>query len=130
MSTSGKSATTISMFGTIVSLWRSFVISIGIQWNAAYARARKIGCGAAFVNTQPAARDAWKSSPSGRQESASARQGHFVRLPNYPTQAKRWLEWGTHLRQLRLSGSLPDHFPYQTSQRLSGGRTMAASALQ
>ncbi len=52
----------------------------------------EVGSGAAFVNAQPDAKDKWRSSASGRQESASERQGHSVQRSNRPTQAKVGLE--------------------------------------
>jgi hypothetical protein len=50
---------------------------------------RKIGSGAAFVNTQWDAKGEWRLSASGQQEDVSKRQGHSVQLSNCPTQAKK-----------------------------------------
>jgi hypothetical protein len=41
------------------------------------------------------AKDESKSNPIGRQGDGSEQQGGFARNCNYPTQAKRRLEWAT-----------------------------------
>jgi hypothetical protein len=53
-----------------------------------YVNIRKIGTGAAFVNTLRTAKDEWRLSASGRQEGVSERQGHFVQLRTAPLKPK------------------------------------------
>ena len=73
-SISGKRGTTISIFATTRSLWRSFATFIEIQSSAGCAGVLRTGSGAVFATTQPAVRDGSRSSRNGRLENANERR--------------------------------------------------------